>query len=43
MFILEFSIHLFKKVNSVAEHAELTDDIEFHLKTIDDLNKLAET
>ena len=41
--IVEFSIPFFKKVNSVAEHAELTDDIEFPLKTTDDLNKLAET
>ena len=26
----------------MAEHAELTDDIEFPLKTTDDMNKLAE-
>ena len=29
--ILEFSIHFFKKVNSVAEPAEPTDDIDFPL------------
>ena len=33
---------LLKTVNSVAEHAELPDDIEFPLKTTDDRNKLEE-
>ena len=34
-----FSIHFLRK-SIVPEYAELPDDIEFPLKTTDDLNKL---